>query len=79
VLTKSKDTILVLPAAYAELDVQVGIPVGKRSTTTAQPFVQFPCGQNAQEGVDAPEKSDAMLVYTRETKVGVAVGPFSPG
>jgi hypothetical protein len=62
VLTKSKDTILVLPAAYAQLDVQVGIPVGRHGTTAAQSFVQLPCGQNAQEGVNTPEKSDAMLV-----------------
>jgi hypothetical protein len=79
VLTKSKDTILVLPAANTHFDVQVGIPVRRHCTTTAQSFVQLPCGQNAQECVDAPEKSDAMLVNSRETKVGVAAAPFPPG
>lgn len=78
-LTKSKDTILVLPAANTQFDVQVGIPVGRHGTATAQSFVQLPCGQNAQECIDAPEKSDTMLVNSRETKVGVTAAPFPPG
>jgi hypothetical protein len=41
--------------------------------------VQLPCGENAQERVDAPEEPDAVLVNGREAKVGVSAAPSPPG
>jgi hypothetical protein len=78
VLTKSKDTILVSPAAHAYLNVQVGVPVRGHGDTTAQSLVQFPCRKDAQERIDASKEPDAVLVHGRETKVGVSGGSIAP-
>jgi hypothetical protein len=55
------------------------MPVGSHGNTTAQSFVQFPGGKDTQERVDASEKTDPMLVNSREAKVGVPATPISPG